>query len=46
MPERARRVGRMVGRRDMAERLRWLQVGWPREHAELCDQMPWLLELG
>lgn len=34
MPLEARRVGRIIGRRNMTERMMWLQRGWPSLHAE------------
>lgn len=42
MPVDARRVGRIIGRRNMGERMRWLAAGWPDVHADYRARWPWL----
>lgn len=44
MPVELRRVGRIVGRRRMEERMRWLQRGWPDVHAAYGARWPFLLD--
>jgi len=42
MPPDARRVGRIIGRRNMQERLLWLQRGWPDTYTAYIERWPWL----
>lgn len=45
MPREQRRVGRVIGRRNMADRLHWLRLGWPELHSEYTTRWPWLEQL-
>lgn len=42
MPVDARRVGRIVGRRGMDQRMRWLRAGWPETYSVMVARWPWL----
>lgn len=46
IPERDRRVGRMIGRRMSRSWVDGLRRGWPTEWSRLTNELPWLLDLG
>lgn len=45
VPEQDRRVGRIIGRRGMRARMRWLRRGWPEIANGYEQRWPWLRDI-